>query len=162
MVTRAARVGHASHMASDKWDRRFIELARHLAQWSKDPSTKVGCVVVGPDREIRSTGFNGFPRGIDDSDDRLENRELKYPLICHAEENAIMHAARIGVALKGCSAYVTWPPCTRCARSLIQAGVRTVLYPEALEIPERWRTDFEMSTQMFRESGVEIRTVTGA
>ena len=144
---------------SDKWDRRFIDLARHIAAWSKDPSTQVGCVVVGPDREIRSTGFNGFPRGIEDSEGRLADRQLKYPLICHAEENAIMHAARIGLALKGCSAYVTWPPCTRCARSLIQAGVRTVLYPADLEIPERWREDFEMSTEMFREAKIEIRTV---
>ena len=99
-----------------KWDVRFLLLAQHISSWSKDPSTKVGCVVVGADREIRSTGFNGFPRGIDDSIERLEDREEKYPLICHAEENAIMHAARVGVSLKGCTAYVTWPPCTRCAR----------------------------------------------
>ena len=133
----------------DKWDIRFVELAQHLAGWSKDPSTKVGCVVVGPDREIRSTGFNGFPRGIEDTIERLADREQKYPLICHAEENAIMHAARIGVALKGCSAYVTWPPCTRCARSLIQAGVQEVFYPAGLEIPERWRADFELSSAIF-------------
>lgn len=142
-----------------KWDRRFIELAKHIAQWSKDPSTKVGCVVVGPDREIRSTGFNGFPRGIEDSDERLGDRNLKYPLICHAEENAIMHAARIGTSLKGCTAYVTWPPCTRCARSLVQSGVETVAYPADLEIPDRWRDDFDMSTTLFREAGVAIRPV---
>ena len=122
---------------SAKWDIRFLKLATHISEWSKDPSTKVGCVVVGPDREIRSTGFNGFPRGIQDSDDRLTNRDLKYPLICHAEENAIMHAARIGLALKGCTAYVTWPPCTRCARSLIQAGVSEIVIPSGLEIPDR-------------------------
>ena len=81
---------------SEKWDRRFLELAEHISTWSKDPSTKVGCVVVGEDREIRSTGFNGFPRGIEDDAERLEDREQKYPLICHAEENAIMHAARTG------------------------------------------------------------------
>ena len=87
-------------MAS-KWDLRFIDLARHISEWSKDPSTKVGCVIVGEDREIRSTGFNGFPRGIDDTSERLGDRNQKYPMICHAEENAIMHAARIGVSLKG-------------------------------------------------------------
>ncbi len=145
-------------MAS-KWDTRFIELARHLASWSKDPSTKVGCVVVGPDREIRSTGFNGFPRGIEDSIDRLDDRAQKYPLICHAEENAIMHAARIGVALKGCVAYVTWPPCTRCARSLVQAGVQEVAFPAASEIPERWRVDFDTSMGMLREAGVKVRSI---
>ena len=143
---------------SDKWDIRFLKLATHISEWSKDPSTKVGCVVVGPDREIRSTGFNGFPRGIQDSDERLTNRDLKYPLICHAEENAIMHAARIGLALKGCTAYVTWPPCTRCARSLIQAGVSEIVIPSGLEIPDRWKDDFEMSMGLLREADVTIRS----
>ncbi|MDD9945916.1 MAG: dCMP deaminase family protein [Myxococcales bacterium] len=143
----------------DKWDRRFVELAAHIATWSKDPSTQVGCVVVGPDREIRSTGFNGFPRGIEDSEARLTDRDQKYPLICHAEENAIMHAARVGVSLKSCVAYVTWPPCTRCARSLIQAGVREVCFPAGLEIPERWLEDFDLSTHMLAESGVLVRQV---
>ena len=140
---------------SEKWDIRFIELARHISQWSKDPSTQVGCVVVGPDREIRSTGFNGFPRGVED-DGRLEDREKKYPIICHAEENAIMHAARIGLALKGCTAYVTWPPCTRCARSLIQAGIVRVVVPE-VELPERWIADFDMSRSLLKEAGVAFR-----
>jgi dCMP deaminase len=145
---------------SEKWDRRFIDLALHISGWSKDPSTKVGCVVVGEDREIRSTGFNGFPRGIDDSMERLEDRELKYPLICHAEENAIMHAARIGISLKDCTAYVTWPPCTRCARSLIQAGVIEVVYPGNIEIPDRWIEDFERSNSMMKEAGVITRSTT--
>jgi dCMP deaminase len=136
-----------------------VRLALHIAQWSKDPSTQVGCVVVGPDREIRSTGFNGFPRGIDDSPDRLNDRERKYPLVCHAEENAIMHAARIGVSLKGCTAFVTWPPCTRCARSLIQAGISEIAYPAGLEIPERWREDFGISSQMLGEAGLLVRSV---
>ena len=144
---------------SEKWDFRFIALARHIALWSKDPSTKVGCVVVGEDREIRSTGFNGFPRGIDDDEDRLLDRDKKYPLICHAEENAIMHAARIGVSLKNSTAYVTWPPCSRCARSLIQAGVKEVVYPDAGEIPERWQEDFNISNAMMKEAGVNVRCI---
>ena len=143
---------------SEKWDRRFIDLALHISNWSKDPSTKVGCVVVGEDREIRSTGFNGFPRGIKDSIERLEDREMKYPLICHAEENAIMHAARIGISLKDCVAYVTWPPCTRCARSLIQAGVVEVVFPKDIEIPERWVEDFDRSLSMMKEAGVLARS----
>ena len=144
---------------TSKWDMRFIELARHISGWSKDPSTKVGCVVVGEDREIRSTGFNGFPRGIDDDPERLADREKKYPLICHAEENAIMHAARIGVSLKDSTAYVTWPPCSRCARSLIQAGIREVVYSSNEEIPERWLEDFEISTGMLAEANVLVRSV---
>jgi dCMP deaminase len=140
------------------WDARFLRLALHIAGWSKDPSTQVGCVVVGPDREIRSTGFNGFPRGIADTPARLGDRQKKYPLVCHAEENAIMHAARIGVSLKSCSAFVTWPPCTRCARSLIQAGIREIVYPDGLEIPERWREDFAISSEMLQEAAIAVRT----
>jgi len=142
-----------------KWDLRFIGLAQHISTWSKDPSTKVGCVVVGEDREIRSTGFNGFPRGINDDEDRLMDREKKYPLICHAEENAIMHAARIGVSLKDSTAYVTWPPCSRCARSLIQAGIKEIVYPETGKIPERWIEDFTISDSMLNEAGVAVRSI---
>jgi dCMP deaminase len=144
---------------SEKWDVRFVKLAMHIANWSKDPSTKVGCVVVGEDREIRSTGFNGFPRGIEDDEERLLDREQKYPLICHAEENAIMHAARIGVSLKGSTAYVTWPPCSRCARSLIQSGIKEIIYPTPGEIPERWVEDFNISNSMISEAGVVVRTI---
>lgn len=140
-----------------KWDIRFLELAEHIAGWSKDPSTKVGCIIVGADREIRSTGFNGFPRGIEDTLERLTDREQKYPLICHAEENAIMHAARIGVSLKGCTAYVTWPPCTRCARSLIQAGIDVIVYPQSAEIPERWSEEIGISMSMLSEAGMSVR-----
>ena len=144
---------------TSKWDIRFIGLAQHISTWSKDPSTKVGCVVVGEDREIRSTGFNGFPRGIDDDEERLMDREKKYPLICHAEENAIMHAARIGVSLKDSTAYVTWPPCSRCARSLIQAGIREIVYPETGKIPDRWIEDFTISDNMLNEAGVAVRSI---
>ena len=140
------------------WGKRFLQLAKHISEWSKDPSTQVGCVVVGPDRELRSTGFNGLPRGIEDNEQRLNNREIKYPLICHAEENAIMHAARIGMSLKDCTAYVTWPPCTRCARSLIQAGISTIIYPKNTEIPERWMTDFNLSLNMLKEANIILKT----
>ena len=144
---------------SEKWDRRFLELASHISTWSKDPSTKVGCVVVGEDREIRSTGFNGFPRGIEDDAERLEDRAQKYPLICHAEENAIMHAARIGISLKGNVAYVTWPPCSRCTRALMQAGVSEVVYPAGTDIPERWEEDLEIALGMMEEAGISVRQV---
>lgn len=142
----------------NQWDRRFLDLAKHFSMWSKDPSTKVGCVIVGPDREIRSTGFNGFPRGVAD-DARLFDREQKYPLICHGEENAILHAARLGVALRGCICYCTWPPCTRCCRALIQVGISEVVYPAGLTIPDRWEADFKLSTDLLKEAGITVRTV---
>ena len=152
-------VGDSGDNMGDKWDERFLELASHISTWSKDPSTKVGCVVVGDDREIRSTGFNGFPRGIKDDESRLSDRSQKYPLICHAEENAIMHAARVGVSLKGTTAYVTWPPCSRCTRSFIQAGVNEVVFPKVLEIPERWQEDFTIAMSMMSEANVTVRQV---
>jgi len=141
-----------------KWDRRFLELAGLLASWSKDPSTKVGCVIIGPSREIVSTGYNGLPRGVNDSEERLNCRELKYQLTVHAEQNAILHAARIGVPLLGCSAYATWPPCTRCAVSWVQAGIARVVWPQ-LELPDRWRQDFELAASILSEAGVEAGAV---
>ena len=68
-----------------------------------------------------------------------------------------MHAARIGVSLKGNTAYVTWPPCSRCSRSLIQAGVKEVVYPSDVDVPERWQADFDISTGMLNEAGIEVR-----
>lgn len=141
----------------EKWDTRFLALAKFFASWSKDPSTQVGCVIVGPDREIRATGFNGLPRGVADSVNRLNNRELKYSLICHAEENTILHAARIGVSLKGCMAYTTFPPCTRCARNFIQAGIIEVVSPKDCEIPERWQDDTDLAEGILHEAGLKVR-----
>lgn len=140
-----------------KWDRWFLGLAEYVATASKDPSTKVGCVVVGPDREIRSTGFNGFPRGVAD-DHRLNERDSKYPIIVHAEENSIAHAARIGVSLKECTAYITFPPCSRCARLLIQSGISECVWPDQ-KLPERWLEDMERSKSLLKEAGVRLRAV---
>lgn len=139
------------------WDTRFVELAKHIASWSKDPSNKVGCVMIGEGREILSTGYNGFPRGVGD-DDRLHERAKKYPLIVHAEENAIINAARVGVSLKGSTAYVTWQPCSRCARMLIQIGVKEIVAP-ACEVPERWKEDFEISEALLQEAGIPLRVI---
>jgi dCMP deaminase len=148
------RGGTLDTMASNiDWHARFIQLARHIAQWSKDPSTKVGCVVVGQNRQIMSTGYNGFPRGVADTVERLSDRAVKYPMIVHAEENAVAQAARVGVSLNGCTLYVTFPPCTRCARSLIQSGIARVHYP-LVPIPDRWREDVERSLAMLTEAGV--------
>lgn len=143
--------------STDWWDGWFLGLASYISTASKDPSTQVGCVIVGPDREIRATGYNGFPRGVDDSEERLNNRELKYSLVVHAEENSLLYAARVGVSLKGCTAYVTWPPCTRCAVSMIQAGIVEVIYPSNIEIPERWKKDFELSNSVLNEAFVRVK-----
>ena len=91
---------------SDRWDQHFLQLAIDHARMSKDPSTRVGAVIVGPDREIRSSGFNGFPRGIEDTAERLADREMKLRLIVHAEMNAVLNAVRGGAQVKGCSLYL--------------------------------------------------------
>lgn len=145
-------------MLNEKWDHWFIGLAKYVSTASKDPSTKVGCVVVGPKREIRSTGYNGFPRGIAD-DDRLNDREKKYPIIVHAEENAVAQAALNGASLDGCTIFV-WPlpPCSKCARLLIQAGIKECVWPDQ-EIPERWQEDVDRSIGLFSECGVVARSI---
>ena len=87
------------------WDERFLRLALHISEWSKDPTTRVGCVIVGPSNEVRSIGFNGFPRGVNDDDPSRYDRPAKYMWTEHAERNAIYNAARIGVALENCRMY---------------------------------------------------------
>lgn len=135
------------------WDDYFMGFAIHAASKSKDPNTHVGCVVVGPDGEIRATGYNGIPRGVKDSPERLE-RPAKYLWVSHAEENAVAHAARVGVSLKGCRLYVTHHPCSRCARTLIQSGVLAVVVgPNVTMMPE---IEFETARVMFEEAGVAV------
>lgn len=140
-----------------KWDRFFIGLAKYMSTASKDPSTKVGCVIVGPDREVRTSGFNGFPRGVSD-DSRLHDRAEKYPIIVHAEENAVAQAARIGVSLLGCTAYTTFPPCSKCARLLIQVGIEECVWPNH-DIPKRWKEDMDRSRALMCEAGLGLRSV---
>ncbi|MBI3447060.1 MAG: dCMP deaminase family protein [Magnetospirillum sp.] len=136
-----------------KWADYFMGFARHAASKSKDPSTQVGAVAVGPDGEIRATGFNGLPRGVEDKPERME-RPAKYLWTSHAEENLVAHAARVGVSLKGCTIYVTHYPCSRCARSLIQAGIAKICVgPGTTSMPAE---EFETARIMFAESGVDV------
>jgi dCMP deaminase len=147
-----------STVGSEGWDQRFIQFSQAIAECSKDPSTKVGCVIVGPDREILSTGFNGFPRGVEDTEERLNNREEKYRIIVHAEANAVIQAARVGTRLKGSTAYCSLAPCSKCAGFMIQAGISRVVVP-TLEVPDRWKPDCELSLTLFKEAGVEIQAL---
>lgn len=150
-------------MFSEKWHYRFMEVAELVKTWSKDTSTKVGAVVVGPDREIRSTGYNGVVRGVeDDIPERLE-RPTKYDFFEHAERNAVYNACLIGASLKGCVIYVTAMPCPDCARAIIQSGIKMVV-TRKVEIDENsptgtWRDKLVYSEQMFREAGIECITL---
>lgn len=152
---------------SNRWDRHFLSLCREHARMSKDPSTQVGAVIVGPDREVRASGFNGFPRGITDSDERLNDRETKLSLIVHAEMNAILNAARIGVSTKGCTMYLlatdasgdVWggPPCVRCAVEVIQSGITEIVSLPFKSVPSRWKDSIELARTLLCEAGVSYR-----
>ena len=159
---------------SDKWHSHFLRMALLCAQMSKDPNTQVGAVIVGPDREVRSTGFNGLPRGVADTAERLHDRETKLKLIVHAEMNAVLNAARHGVALKGCTVYLAckrpedvhglnpWggPPCTRCTVELIQAGIVAVIAHPKKAVPSRWAEDLAVAELLLQEAGVTYREET--
>ena len=142
-----------------KWDDYFMAMLPLIAERSHDPNTKTSCVIVGPDHEIRSTGYNGFPRGIQDAiPERLERPE-KYFWIEHAERNAIYNAARVGIPLKSCTLYLSWLPCMDCARGMIQAGItRLVVDKEEHERHRspKWEPDFARVGTLLNEAGVSL------
>lgn len=139
------------------WDRRFMQVAQLVSSWSKDPSTKVGSVLVR-DKRIVATGYNGFPPGIAD-DDRLQNREAKYPRVVHAETNAILQA---GHASRGATLYMYFPhggaPCSNCAKHAITAGVARVVF-KAGAATSSWAADQALAREMLEEAGVQVTEV---
>lgn len=134
------------------WDKRFLDLAQHVAQWSKDPSTKTGAVIVDSDNRVVSIGYNGLPKGVEDTPERMNNRELKYQLTVHCERNAIIFAKQ---PLNGCTLY-TWPfmSCSVCAGMVIQAGIKRCVAPK--ELPERWVDSCNLAVKIFNEAGVKV------
>jgi dCMP deaminase len=140
----------------NKWDKRYLALAKEVASWSKDPSTQVGAVTVGNKKEVLSQGFNGFPRGIIDSEDRYNNRETKYKYVVHAEMNAIYNATYSGVSLDGAVLYVYGLPiCSECAKGIIQVGIKKVIIKKSKEL-DNWNESVALSQEMFDEAGVEL------
>jgi dCMP deaminase len=132
------------------WPSYYMALAGVAKLKSKDP-TQVGAILVGQDGEVRLTAFNGPPRGVKDLDERFV-RPVKYLFASHAEQNLIAFAAREGIQTNGCAIYVTHLPCSSCARSIIQAGVTTVVYGDGkTSMPE---DEFLASQDMFKEAGV--------
>ena len=147
-------------MTTDKWNIRFLRLAKFITDegWSKDPSTKCSAVIVRPDKTIASIGFNGFPAGCDDDPKLYANRELKYERVVHAEVNAILHARE---PLTGYTIYTYpqgyGPSCARCTATIIQAGIHTVVhFKDTSEFAERWRKVSEIGLQMYKEAGVNV------
>ena len=136
------------------WDKRFLELAEHVATWSKDPRTKVGAVVVDDKKRVVSLGFNGFPRGVDDTEERLDNREIKYLFVAHAERNALDNAP---IMTDGCTLYSPLFPCSECAKTIIQKGIKRVVSRRIIQDVPKFNWDYTI--RMFREAGVEYEFV---
>lgn len=144
------------------WDTYFLDIASAVSKRSKDRSTKVGCVIVGPDKEIRATGYNGFPRGIYDEAPERHERPEKYLWTEHAERNAIYAAARVGTPLRGSTAYTLIFPCMDCARCLIQAGIVelvTYIPPDEWLTARDWRGEWFKARKMMQEAGLDVRLI---
>jgi len=136
----------------NKWHIRYLQLAKLVASWSKDPSTQCGAVIVNENNEIVSTGFNGFPRGITDKAEWLHDRNTKYMMTLHAETNAILFANQ---SLEGCTIY-TWPmhACSQCAAMIIQSGIKT--HVTTMNENERWQASHIIARTMFNEAKLAV------
>lgn len=141
--------------------RQYFKVAESFASMSKDPSSRVGCVVLNSQTfSVRSVGYNGFPRGVDETVASRWDRETKLRFISHSEQNAIAQAAREGISLENSTMVCTMFPCCECAKSIIQAGIKTVVTREPTEdIKSRWGPSFDVATTMFSEAGVVIQFV---
>ena len=144
-------------MFRNKWDLRFVELARHISFWSKDPSTQVGAVIVDRRNRVISMGYNGFPRGIKDTPERLNDREVKYSMVVHGEINALLFATQ---PLEGTTLFL-WPflSCSKCTAIIINAGIKRVVAP--LSFNPRWEKSIELSQALYHEAGVQVVLIPG-
>lgn len=138
---------------TEKWDRRFLQMAELIATWSKDPSTCVGAVIVDSNKRVISVGYNGLPQKIKDLPERLENRELKLKMMVHGEINALLFA---NSKVEGCTLY-TFPfmPCSQCCSMFIQSGIKRIVSLSSDN--ERWAKDFEITTKLCKEAKIELR-----
>lgn len=142
---------------------KYMRVAEAVAELSKDKSTKVGALILGPANEIRACGYNGAPRGCEADEDERSERPEKYHWFSHAELNAITNAARVGTPLEGSTLVVTHFPCMDCARAIVQAGIAVVaVKPYEREFYERWQEHINRSMRLFEEVGVHVTFVQGS
>lgn len=141
---------------SPKWLNRYFSLAEEVASWSEDESTKVGCVIVGDNKEIKSLGYNGLPRGVEHKAERLE-RPNKYMFTEHAERNAIYNATLNGISLSGSTIVVTHFPCADCARAIIQSGIKHVWFRHSTGL--HWNESEQASSDMFLDAKVSFKSL---
>jgi dCMP deaminase len=140
------------------WQNRYMNLAKEFSGWSKDPSKKIGAVAVGSKGQVLAQGYNGFPRGINDDENRYEDRETKYKYVVHAEMNCIYNATYNGVSLDGSDLYI-WglPMCSECAKGVIQVGVKNIYWDMEGEIPPIWQESYDTTVSMCNEAKVNIK-----
>lgn len=137
-----------------KWDRRFLSICRTVSGWSKDPRQGVGAVIVGPNRQIVSTGYNGLPRKIKDRGWILNNRDAKLRHTIHAEENSILLAQR---DVTGMTLYCyPIPPCIKCACMIIQTGIARVVTVENENDNPKWLEEGWQAIKLFKEAGIDV------
>jgi dCMP deaminase len=142
---------------SNTWIDKYLSLAKFISTFSKDPSTKVGCVITGKSNEIKSIGFNGFPRGCFDDEKIYLDRTRKHLRVVHAEANAITSAARSGTSLLNSIAYISYPPCAQCAALMIQSGITEIHWVEN-ELRKDWRVNTLEATNLLCEAGVKFQS----
>lgn len=136
-----------------------MNVAKEISTWSKDPSSKIGAVIVNDEKRILSTGYNGFPRGITDSDKRLNNRGVKYNYIIHGEMNALLNALYNGISVRDATMYVYGLPiCPDCTKSVIQSGITTVVVQHPSVINKKdWVNKWnERSLPLFEEANTKV------
>jgi len=144
-----------------KWIDRYLDLAEQVSTWSLDPSTKIGAVAVNEDGQVISQGYNGFPRGIEDTQFRLNDRETKYELVVHAEKNLIYNACLNGISLKNSYVFIYGlPVCGECTKGLIQCGVKKIFMrvrsPDTISRRKIWFENFKnISAKMLKETGID-------
>ena len=131
-------------------DNRYLDLAKHVATWSKDPNKQVGAVCVSPDKRNIVLGYNGFPTGIEDAPNLLEDREMKNRLMVHAEANCIVNGE---TSLRGWTMHVTKAPCADCAKLMINARLKKVVCPHP---GGSWKTDQVLGIALFKQAGIKV------
>jgi dCMP deaminase len=146
---------------ANKWEVRYMELAKSVSLWSKDPGSKIGAVIVGTDGQILSTGYNGFPRKLLDNSDRLNDRETKLKYTIHAEMNCIYNASLSGISLRDSILYVYGLPiCSECAKGVIQSGITSIVISKSsINKSEFWMNSWALSKQFFEEANINISEI---
>jgi dCMP deaminase len=140
----------------NQWIKRYFNIAKETASWSKDPSRQIGAVIIGDKGQIKSQGYNGFPRGVKDTMERYNDRPTKYKYVCHAEANAVYNALHNGTSVLGDTIYVTGlPVCHECAKAVIQVGISKVVYDTPIKSDAKWSESCALALEMFDEAGVE-------